>query len=317
LVWIKARSAARWHILCDTIRGVNKTLYSNSTYQEESLSNLFNAFNSDGFQVAYNSAYTDVFSNLNGQTYAAWCWDAGSSTVTNTQGSITSQVRANASAGFSIVTYTGTGANATVGHGCGTAPGLILLKDRTSGAYNWQVYHSTFAGTSNSIVLNSTAGVDSGSAGVWNSTAPTSTVFSIGTSVGVNTNGNNYVAYCFAPVTGYSSFGSYTGNGSADGPFVYTGFRPRWIMVKCSSTNNGYTFWDINDAARSDYNSLSRTLCANLSDAEDSANIGTPNIDILSNGFKIRTTGSAKNLSSQTYIYAAFAENPFQYARAR
>jgi hypothetical protein len=127
----------------------------------------------------------------------------------------------------------------------------------------------------------------------------------------------NFVAYCFAPVVGYSSFGSYTGNGSADGPFVYTGFRPRWIVCKCSSTNNGYTFWEITDTARGPYNPSTPTLAADLSDAEGSANLGAPPVDMLSNGFKIRTIGSGKNLSGQTYIYAAFAETPFNYARAR
>jgi hypothetical protein len=319
LVWIKARSTSAYnHFLLDTVRGVNNELNSNTTdfeYTRPAPGSL-TAFNSDGF--ALNTA---IGVNASSTTYVAWTWDAGSSTVTNTQGSITStvNVRANATAGFSIVTYAGTGVASTVGHGLGVVPGLIIVKDRTSGSFNWQVYHRTFAGTSNTIVLNSTAAVDTGGSGVWNSTTPTSTVFSIGTASGVNTNGNNYVAYCWAPLSGYSSFGSYVGNGSAsDGPFVYTGFRPRWVMVKAASGNSvgGDGFWGIFDAARSGYNGIMPRLQAESSNQEDWA--GALNfIDILSNGFKVRVAGTTTNNSGTNYIYAAFAEHPFQYARAR
>jgi hypothetical protein len=309
LVWVKIRSGVGRHTLEDTVRGATKNLFTSETYAEETDANSITALTSDGFSLGNNTTGSSNV-NVNSSTYVAWCWDAGSSTVTNTQGSISSQVRANASAGFSVVTYTGTGANATVGHGLGVAPGLIILKDRTS-AYNWQVYHSTFAGTSNSIVLNSTAAVDTGSGGVWNSTAPTSTVFSIGTSVGVNTNGNNYVAYAFSPVAGYSSMGSYVGNGSTDGVFVYTGFRPRYVLMKnATSTTN----WWVHDSARSSYNSVRGILFPNLSDAEDAT---YDYIDFLSNGFKLRFTNPQYNTSGQTYIYCAFAESPFAYSRAR
>ena len=304
LVWNKNRSGANSHSLFDTIRGATKQLNSNLTDAESTDVDKLTAFTSDGFTVG-NSPGVNASSN----SYVAWTWDAGSSTVTNTQGSISSQVRANASAGFSVVTYTGTGANATVGHGLGVAPGMVIVKHRNSTG-NWQVRHTSIA-AANSIQLNLTNAAASATT-VWNSTAPSSTVFSVGTDATVNASGGTYVAYCFAPVAGYSSFGSYTGNGSADGPFVYTGFRPRWIMFKCSSTNNGYTFWEIIDTARDN------TLAADLSDAEGSYNLGTgQGVDILSNGFKIRGAGSGKNISSATYIYYAVAENPFQYARAR
>ena len=297
LVWIKNRTDSAAHRLLDTIRGATEVLYSDFTDAETTESTSLTAFNSDGFAVGSENGVNGLSDAI-----VAWAWDAGSSTVTNTQGSITSSVRTNNY--LSIVTYTGTGSAATVGHGLGVAPGLIILKDRTSGAYNWQVYHSTFAGTSNSIVLNSTAAVDSGSGGVWNSTAPTSTVFSIGTSVGVNTNGDNYVAYCFSPVAGYSSFGSYVGGSN---PFVYLGFRPRFILFKATSAGN----WDIYDSSRTPYNESNLTLAPNLSGAE--YNAGSLGIDLLSNGFKL---DGGQNVST-TYIYAAFAENPFQYARAR
>jgi hypothetical protein len=318
LVWIKSRVDAFSHRLQDTVRGVKKELSSDLTTAEYTytVEQGLTAFNSDGFTLIDGATANGAY-NKNNSAFVAWAWDAGTTTTTNTVGSISSQVRANASAGFSVVTYTGTGANATVGHGLGVAPGLIILKDRTS-AYNWQVYHSTFAGTSNSIVLNSTAAVDTGSGGVWNSTAPTSTVFSIGTSVGVNTNGNNYVAYAFSPVAGYSSFGSYTGGGS-EYPFVYCGFRPRWIMIKNASTGGTFYDWHMVDTARNPYNfgalnsDSQYTLFANTSGQEQQ----WFSIDILSNGFRVIDQSVTINNSGSTFIYAAFAEHPFQYARAR
>ncbi len=320
-VWFKARSAAYANQLYDVVRGSGsgKNLISNQTDSEGAGSSSFgylSSFDSAGFSLAVGSDSTFQWGNQSSATYAAWCWDAGSSTVTNTQGSITStvSVRANATAGFSIVTYAGTGVASTVGHGLGAVPGLIIIKDRTSGAYNWQVYHSTFAGTSNTIVLNSTAAVDTGGSAVWNSTTPTSTVFSIGTAVGVNTNGNNYVAYCFAPVVGYSSFGSWTGNGSADGPFVFTGMRPRYILWKRTDSTSD---WTVLDAARDTYNYAEKQLVPNTSGAEQVTGGGFVRIDFLSNGFKLRGSDIYMNANNGTYIYAAFAESPFNYARAR
>jgi hypothetical protein len=307
LVWLKSRSNENSQSWFDTLRGT-AMLASNQTGNESSfgsppLGGYINTFNSDGFTFA-NGSINNTNTNQLNWTYAAWAWDAGSSTVTNTQGSISSQVRANASAGFSVVTYTGTGSNATVGHGLGVKPAFYIVKGR-SNSDNWCVYHTSLT-ANNLIFLNLTNA--SGASARWNNTEPTSTVFSLGTDSSVNGNGTTYVCYAFAPVAGYSSFGRYTGNGSADGPFVYTGFRPRWIMLKRADSNSS---WAILDATRLGYNVRNDSLYANLADAE--ANFGL--IDILSNGFKLRATFGSEN--GGTHIYAAFAESPFQYARAR
>jgi hypothetical protein len=309
LVWVKCRNVAYGHRLADVVRGATKLLVSSGTDSESTDVNSLTAFNSDGFAVG-----SSVNFNESPNTYAAWCWDAGSSTVTNTNGSITSSVRANASAGFSVITYTGTGANATVGHGLGVAPSLILVKDRDSGSNGGAVYHASLGNTKYLKLFQTTTGTDGEATDstAWNNTSPTSTVFSIGTSSRTNTSGNKLVAYCFAPVAGYSSFGSYTGNGSTDGPFVYTGFRPRWVMIKSSTTAG--TNWLIVDAARDTYNAVFTDIQANTSNPE---NQNQPTMDFTSNGFKLRNVSSSANGSSATFVYAAFAENPFSIARAR
>ena len=305
--WLKGRSGATDHALYDAVRGVQKDLVSNSTSAETTETTGLTAFGTNTFTVGSLAKL-----NTSSSTYVAWAWYAGGSTVSNTAGSITSQVRANASAGFSVVTYTGTGSAATVGHGLGVAPSLIIVKSRSNASTEWQVYHQSL-GINQTIQLNSTSAASTIS-GYWGSTAPSSTVFGlIGTGYQNNISGATYVAYCFAPVTGYSSFGSYTGNGSADGPFVYTGFRPRWIMVKCVDSAQN---WFMLDTARNTYNAVNSYLMANSSSAED-ANNSTVNTDFTSNGFKVRATTSNLNNNAQNYVFAAFAENPFQYARAR
>jgi hypothetical protein len=309
LVWIKGRSGATDHALYDSVRGVEKRLESNTTDAEVTSDSGVTAFNTAGFSVG-----TLAQVNTSSATYAAWAWDAGSSTVTNTQGSISSQVRANASAGFSVVTYTGTGsAGATVGHGLGVAPQMIIVKNRDT-AYAWQVYHS--ANTANPetdyLVLNTTAAT-ADALDRWNDTAPTSTVFSLGGGVQVNTNTEDYVAYCWTGLVGYSSFGSYTGNGSSDGPFVYTGFRPRFLLLKCSSVGDAFQHWHMFDSVRNTYNQMNARLQANSSAAEDSFSV----IDFTSNGFKLRYADAYFNQSGATYVWAAFAESPFAYSRAR
>jgi hypothetical protein len=311
-LWFKARSIAYSHALYDTVRGYTKSLVSNSTVAEGTEAGGLSAFNSDGFSLnGENTVYGST--NTNGQTYVAWAWDAGSSTVTNTQGSITSQVRANASAGFSIVTYTGTGGTGTVGHGLGVTPSMIIVKNR-SNSINWAVAH---AGLSSNRCLNLNTTSDDSTVGFLglDKSSFTSTTFTVNYSdtntTVVNGSSNNYVAYCFAPVTGYSSFGSYTGNSSTDGPFVFCNFRPRWILIKqVTSSGDG---WYIYDAQRIGYNPTNLYLWANGSNEEQTSG----NFDLLSNGFKLRTTASALNYTGYTYIYAAFAESPFQYARAR
>jgi len=306
LLWIKNRSAANSNQLADSIRGVTKYLFSDTSGVEETRTDQVTALSASGFSLSALVVNTAV--NNTGNNYVGWQWKAGGTAVSNTAGSITSSVSANTTAGFSVVTYTGTGANATVGHGLGVAPSLVICKDR-SAAQGWITYHIS-SGATNYLVLNATTAATASST-AWNNTAPTSSVFSVGVNSGTGGLTDPYVAYCWAPVAGYSAFGSYTGNGSADGPFVYTGFRPRWLMIKRTSDISN---WNIYNTSTSTYNTSSNWLLANLSDAEGTSAA----LDILSNGFKMRDAGGgATNASGSTYIYAAFAENPLKYANAR
>jgi hypothetical protein len=311
LLWIKRRNGANSHQLTDTVRGLTKYLFSDATLAEETRADQVTATSSTGFSLGSNAAV-----NASAGSYVAWAWDAGTSTVTNTAGSISSQVRANASAGFSIVTYTGNGVDgATIGHGLGVTPGMVIVKNRDNGNTFWPVAHRSIANGS-VVALNSTnATMDHTvlTRGVINNLNSTTFAAKAGTfsNESANGNGEKCVAYAFAPVSGYSSFGSYTGNGSADGPFVYTGFRPKYIMYKGSSIAGS---WDIRDTSRSTYNTDDLELYANLSQAEASSAVY---IDVLSNGFKIRNSNASYNGSGATYIYAAFAESPFQFSRAR
>ena len=302
--WIKDRTGTSSHFLLNTISGATKTLFTNNTSAELTESQGLSAFGSDGFTVG-----NDTGVNESPRTYVAWNWKANGAGVSNTNGTITSTVSANTTAGFSIVTYTGTGANATVGHGLGVAPSMVILKRRDAAAYNWMVWQSALTGLQ-FLNLDTTGAVGS-NATIWNSTIPTSTVFSLGTNGNLNANGGTYVAYCFAAVSGYSSIGSFTGNGSTDGPFVYTGFRPKYILSKSTSASR---FWFVTDTSRDPYNVCNLPLFPNDSQGETA---GTTDFDILSNGFKARTTNAAVNGSGETIIYMAFAENPFKIARAR
>ena len=306
LVWMKDRSVARNHELVDSLRGTAYTLFSNLT-NAEATDTRISSFNSNGFTYTTNSNSANA-----GESFVGWQWQAGQGTTsTNTNGTITSTVSVNASAGFSVVTYTGTGSAGTIGHGLGVAPQLIIVKPRSATVTTdaWNVYH-TSTGNTQFLVLNATDAATSAS-NRWNNTSPTSSVFSIGTVPSSNAVG--YVAYCWTPIAGYSAFGSYIGNGSTDGPFVYTGFRPKYIMLK-RTDNTGN--WMVKDTIRSPYNSADATLLPNLSAAEDSTNLA---FDLLSNGFKPRqgTSQPDFNLSGGTYIYMAFAENPFKNALAR
>ena len=316
-VWEKNRSSGQDHHLFDSVRGAgtSKTLASNSADPEggfnDTLYGYLSSFDVDGFTTTNGSSTWDNW-NKSGDTYVGWSWQAGQGTTSsNTSGSITSTVSVNATAGFSIVTYTGTGSNATVGHGLGAAPGLIICKNRDV-ARGWAVYHTSLGNTKN-ILLNSTGGSNTSST-YWNNTSPTSAVFSVGSDEGANESTKRIVAYCWAAVPGFSAFGTYTGNNNADGPFVYLGFRPRFIMIKRTDTT-GYN-WDMRDTSRDPYNADVNILGANSSLRE--ADFGTIYYDdILSNGFKIRHSDGSENASGGTYIYAAFAENPFKYANAR
>jgi len=336
LVWGKQRNGANSHQIYDIVRGAgnNKDLASDLTAAEGSATTsasvygYLSSFDSAGFSVANGTdgGFPAGYWNHSGRTYAAWAWDAGSSTASNPDGSITSQVRANASAGFSIVTYTGNGTSgATIGHGLGVAPSFVVVKRRNV-ADSWIVYHSA-TGNTKYLLLNNTTAATTYS-GTWNDAGPSSTTITLGNDAGVNANGGTYVCYAFSPVAGYSAFGSYTGNGSTDGPFVYTGFRPRWVMIKNSSANSlsAYGSWKIIDTSRDSYNGGNpAALYANASYAEGKRGNGdndtyTERLDLLSNGFKLGAAASydiETNESGVTYIYAAFAESPFAYARAR
>jgi len=306
-LWIKRRDGTNSHQLTDSVRGLTKYLFSDATLAEENRADQVTATSSTGFSLGSNGAV-----NASAGSYVAWAWDAGTSTVSNGSGSITggAQIRANPSAGFSVATWTGDGINtATVGHGLGVAPAFYITKSRNNGGPGWGVYHSGI-GPTQYLLLNSTGAAQT-STSPWNNTAPTSTVYSIGDASFSNVSGYTYVGYAFSPVSGYSSMGSYVGNGSSDGPFVYTGFRPRWVLIKSTGSDDR---WTIQDTSRSSYNASTDTLAPNLSSAELA---NAFNLDINSNGFKVRSTNSGHNTSSVTYIYYAVAENPFQYARAR
>jgi hypothetical protein len=301
-LWIKSRSYADLHNVFDSSRGRDKRIFPNLSNAEgdSSPDNFLKSFDTDGFTTG-----NDAGMNTNGGTLVAWQWKAnGGTTASNTDGSITSTVQANTTAGFSIVTYTGTGSNATIGHGLGVAPSWVLCKDR-DGTGVWVTWQNTLAGNQ-ALELQSTNGVADEPTS-WNSTVPSSTVFSVGTRGGTNASGNNFVAYCFAEKQGYSKFGSYTGNGNADGTFVYTGFKPAWIMTKRTDANN--EAWNIQDNKRSPFN-VQDNFIQTDSDAEGSAG-GTGIWDVLSNGFKLRQNLSSTNNSGSNYIYMAFAESPF------
>jgi len=326
-VWIKRRNGDTSHALFDVLRGTS-VLQSNSTSQESDMGTppiggYVNSFDAKGFTLA-NGSTNNTWVNETDYTYVAWAWKAGGNSNTFnindvgyatasaaglTAGSITpTGASVNTKSGFSIITYTGTGANATIAHGGLTnlSNGMIIVKNRSS-ATNWRVYHSAI-GNTKVIFLSTTGGTDTSSQ-YWNNTSPTSTVFSVGSDDGINGNGNLMVAYCWAEIPGFSKFGSYTGNQSADGPTIITGFRPRWIMIKSTSSS---TNWRIIDTERSKYNPGQEWLFPNSSNAEPAAE--RP-VDILSNGFKIRVAdGGDINYSSSslTYIYAAFAETPTQ-----
>lgn len=304
-VWVKSRSGAFSHHLTDAVRGVSKDLSSNTTSAENNYSPYgTSAFNSNGFAVTDN-ATGDYGCNGSGSTFVGWQWQAGQgSTSSNTNGSITSTTSVNATAGFSIVTWTGNGTTgATIGHGLGIAPKMIIAKTRGI-VQNWVVYRPEI-GNSNVLLLNSSSAAFAD--GAWNSTTPTSSVFTVNNGQGVNQASATYVAYCFAEIAGFSKFGSYTGNGSADGTFVYTGFRPKFVMIKSSTAVDD---WRMYDASRPGYNVIGGTLLADTAGAETTA----AEIDFTSNGFKLRITTTPN--AAQTYIYAAFASNPFAQSNA-
>jgi hypothetical protein len=297
-VWIKRRNAVNENRLTDAVRGATKEMYSDSTTAETTNSNGLTSFDSDGFSLGSSSGYNSGIG-----TYVGWNWLGANGTSANTDGSISSTVSANTTSGFSIVTYTGGGGNATVGHGLGVAPGMMIIKNR-SASQNWVVYHQSIGNTKN-LYLNRTD-ITNVTSGWFNNTSPTSTVFTIGNDGAVSGNGNNLVAYCFAEKQGYSKFGSYTGNGNADGTFVYLGFKPAIVIVKSSSIVESWYTYD-NKRTTSGGNPEDKYLLPNQNIAEGTFAI----YDFLSNGFKLRNVNPGFNNSGVSYIYMAFAENPF------
>jgi len=316
-LWIKNRTdsggAPATGGLWDSVRGFaeNKVLTTFSTNGEGANSNGFAVATTDGFTVedGTSGANPRTATNLNAKNYVAWQWKAGTSFTNDASstgiGSIDSTGSVSDTSGFSIVSYTGTGANGTVKHGLSTAPNWIIFKNRETDGQNWIVYHSATSSTpaDDFLKLNATSAVGS-STSYGNNTAPTTSVFSVGANDNTNKSSVGQIAYCFAEKQGYSKFGSYTGNGNADGTFVYTGFKPAWIMQKETGNTRD---WTMIDNTRSLFNAADDRLVPNTSDAEVTNNI----TDLLSNGFKMRNTQSNTNSNGGSYIYMAFAENPF------
>lgn len=314
-IWAKSRSNSHYHDLRDSTRGVDERLASNVSDAASTKDQSYVSFDSDGFSLGDD---TDGSGNpLNtvntaGNNYVAWQWKAnGGTTTTNdasatSVGSLDSVYQANTTAGFSIVTYTGAGGNQTIAHGLGAVPNVIIIRRRDD-AGDWTSYHSVL-GDEKYMRLNSTNGMGD-QATYFNDTTPTSTVFTVGSAGDVNTSTGTHVAYCFTEIQGYSKFGSYTGNaGEPNGPFVYLGFKPAWLMIKASSEDG--QAWFISDSKRDPTNEITKRLFPNTSGAEGEAS-GDNNLDYLSNGFRLTTQDDGLNKSGVTYIYMAFAESPF------
>jgi hypothetical protein len=308
-VWMKNRATAYYHQTYDVLRGTGTgggVLYTNVTDAVDDTYKLA-SFDSDGVTLGTNLGNV----NNNGEGIVGWFWKANGTGVTNTAGSITSTVSANTTSGFSVVTYTGTGSAATIGHGLGISPRMIIVKRRNSTG-NWAVFHSN-AGSEAIGFLNTSDAFASPDTSYWNGTSPTSSVFSVGNNSAVNASGGTYVAYVFSQVSGYSSISRYTGNGSTDGTFAYTGFNPKYIMIK---NRDSAQAWQVYDAARSPNNLNSLVLFPNLANAEQNSP-SAASLDALSNGFKLRVNDAGSNSSGGAYLYLAFAQNPFKYSLAR
>ncbi len=293
--WIKNRDAADFHVLTDAVRGATKYIMSDVTDAETTNAESLKSFDSDGFTVG---TMNEV--NTNTEAFVAWCWKANGAGSSNTDGSITSTVSANTTAGFSIVKWTGDDSTATIGHGLGAVPKMIITK-RYDYEGNWFTYHHSLGNTK--YILLEATDAEATSSNAWDDTSPTSSVFTKASANNIDT--GTYIAYCFAEKQGFSKFGTYTGNGDADGPFVYTGFRPAYVMSKKTTSDP----WRIMDTTRSTYNVAQNRLRADSSDAEVTAS--SQDKDFLSNGFKIRNTDGGYNGSGSTYLYMAFAEASF------
>jgi len=296
--WIKQRNGTGWHNVYDAVRGSTKRLQTNDAGAESTITNSITSFDSDGFSLGSNGD-----TNGSSNTTVSWNWKANGTGSANTDGSISSTVSVSATSGFSIVKYTGTGANATVGHGLGSVPKMIILKERNpASSRSWRVYHHNVG--NNKVLYLDTTNAQTSDTAAFNSTTPTSSVFSLGTSVGTNESGKDFIAYCFAEKTGYSKFGSYVGNGSSDGSFCYLGFKPAFVMIKSFTSAQD---WVMFDNKRDPDNVVAEYLRPNLSNAASSS---TNYMDFTSNGIKHRVNDTWTNGSGKTYIFMAFAEQP-------
>ena len=310
-VWIKGTSGTNSHAVFDTVRGATKRLGNASSglgnTTESTVSDSLKSFDSNGFTFGNENG------NNNGENYVAWCWDAGTSTSSNTDGGITSQVRVSTTAGFSIISYTGTGSQNTVGHGLGVKPKIIITKNR-SHSQDWFFYPKQITGNGGTYIKFNTSDTVASDIHTYPDVEPTSSVYTIGGNDGgdgTNGNGKTYIAYAFAEIEGYSAFGQFDGNGSSDGTFVYTGLRPRYLMIRRTNSGN---HWVIYDSARSTSNVIDDFLRSDTNDGNSTSS--QVNVDFLSNGFKLRSGFDIVNAGSGTYFYMAFAENAFKYARA-
>ncbi len=298
-VWIKRRDATANHQVFDAVRGATKRIMTDVNNGESTQATMLTAFGTDGFTVG-----SDTSVNNNTSPNVSWNWKANGQGSSNTDGSInTTYTSVNTTAGFSICQYTGTGSNATVGHGLGVAPKMVIVK-KTSGTSQWYTYHASI-GATKYLDLESNAAESTSSAN-WNDTAPTNNVFSLGTNSNVNASGQTYIAYVFAEKTGYSKFGSYTGNGNADGTFIYTGFKPAWIMVKRTDAVNNWIM--LNNKMSLLNNNKGDELYADVANQQNSFTDGGH--DFLSNGFKARGTNASINYNGGSYIYMCFASAP-------
>ena len=302
MIWFKSRTSTSTHGMADSVRGRSKLFYPDTDQAQETSDSTRDlvSFDDGGFTVGNPQRLNST--NGSGLSIVAWCWKAGGAAVSNSDGSITSSVSANTEAGFSIVSFTGNGTSgATVGHGLNATPRWILVKERTTNSNNWAVYHASL-GNTRAMYMDITNDQGGDFTGGWNNTSPTSSVFSLGNSVETNRSSGNFIAYCWSEVPGFSKFGSYEGNNNANGTYIHLGFRPAWVMIK--NVDAGSTEWYILDNKRDTDNPVGQYLSASSTAAEATYVF----YDFLSNGFKLRNTGSAQNPSGQTIIYMAFAE---------
>ena len=298
LTWLKSRSNGQPNVLSDSVRGGNKQLYTADTQAETTYGQYLKSFNSDGFVLG-----TDSGINQSSQTFVSWNWKAGGSASNNTDGNKTISLSVNTTAGFSVGTYAGTGQDSTIGHGLGAVPDWLMIKNRSSGSRKWQLWHNGLTGTNKYLAIDRSDAELTDSAS-WDNTAHSNTVWNTYGSGEANQNGENFVCYAWTSIQGFSKFGSYTGNANADGPFIYTGFKPAWIMTK---QINGGSSWIVHDNKRDPINTVTEYFTVEENDA---AGTLANSYDLCSTGFKVRTSNGDRNSSGDSFAYWAFAESP-------